>query len=101
MVKTPRGIPFSIRREVAIHSPGITLILRNPLFDAASAPTVHIAALEVALAGNEVGADNTVGTVDEITAVPIMIGMADSGLEPLAVFTAYIEVAVCLQVGAR
>ena len=73
MVKAPRGIPFSIRREVAIHSPGITLILRNPLFDAASAPTVHIAALEVALAGDEVGADNTVGTMDEITAVPIMI----------------------------
>ena len=44
--------------------------------------------LEVALAGDEVGADNTAGTMDEITAVPIMIGMADSGLEPLAVFTA-------------
>ena len=73
MVKTPRGIPFSIRREVAIHSPVITLILRNPLFDATSTPAVHIAAFEVALAGDKVGADNTVGTMDEITAVPIMI----------------------------
>ena len=49
MVKTPRGIPFSIWRKVTIHSPRITLILRNPLFDATSTPVVHVAALEVAL----------------------------------------------------
>ena len=73
MVKAPRGIPFSIGCKVTIHSPGITLILRNPLFDITSAPTIHVPALEVSLTGDEVGTDNTVGAMDEMAAVPIMI----------------------------
>ena len=73
MVKAPLGIPFSIGCKVTVHSPGIALILRNPLFDVTTAPVVHIAALEVALAGDEVGTDNTVGAMDEMSAIPIMI----------------------------
>jgi hypothetical protein len=73
MIKAPSGIPFFIGCKVTIHSPGITLILRNPLFDITSAPAIHVPTFEVSLTGDYIGTDNTVGTMDEMAAIPIMI----------------------------